>query len=247
MGASPREMRTVLLDAAQNLRYACLSPFAVLEELDKLCERTGEYAWLQEERLPGGYHDHALFRQMLAEHLLDVLEDEFRAASGLVDETRYNELFDRYINHVSYWVKGEKTLNPLTGQYEEPSEQLMEEVETLLGLPDKPEQLRHSLISRVAAWAIDHPGQPVDNSRVFAPQLERIRNAVFSERQVVVARLCRDVVVLLREEGTGLDDQQRKAANDVIAELGRRFGYEGSSVTDAALALLRERFAEVLG
>lgn len=247
MGASPREMRTVLLDAAQNPHYACLSPFAVLEELDKLCERAGDYAWLSEERLPGGYHDHSLFRQMLQERLLDMLEDEFRAASGLVDETRYNELFDRYINHVSYWVKGEKLLNPLTGQYEDPSEQLMEEVEALLGLPDKPEQLRHSLINRVAAWAIDHPSEPIDNSRVFAPQLERIRAAVFADRQVVVARLCRDVVVLLREEGTGLDDQQRKAAKDVIAELSRRFGYEEASVTDAALALLRERFAEILG
>ncbi len=247
MGASPREMRTVLLDAAQNQRYACLSPFAVLEELDRLCERAGEYTWLSEERLPGGYHDHSLFRHVLAERLLDILEDEFRAASGLVDETRYNELFDRYINHVSYWVKGEKLRNPLTGQYEEASEQLMEEVETLLGLPDKPEQLRHSLINRVAAWAIDHPGEPIDNSRVFAPQLERIRAAVFADRQVVVARLCRDVVVLLREEGTGLDDQQRKAARDVVTELGTRFGYEEASVIDAGVALLRERFAELLG
>jgi len=246
-GASPREMRTVLLDADQNPRYSCLSPFAVLEELDKLCERTGEYAWLTEERLPGGYHDHSLFRQLLRERLLDMLEDEFRAASGLVDETRYNELFDRYVNHVSYWVKGEKLLNPLTGQYEEASEQLMAEVEALLRVPDEPEQLRHSLINRVAAWAIDHPGEPLDNSRVFAPQLERIRAAVFADRQVVVARLCRDVVVLLREEGSGLDDQQRKAARDVVDELGRRFGYEEASVNDAALVLVRERFAELLG
>src|ERR1700753_225778 len=37
IGASPREMRTVLLDAAQDPRYACLSPFAVLDQLDKLC------------------------------------------------------------------------------------------------------------------------------------------------------------------------------------------------------------------
>ena len=32
IGASPREMRTVLLDAAQDTRYACLSPFAVLDQ-----------------------------------------------------------------------------------------------------------------------------------------------------------------------------------------------------------------------
>ena len=131
-------MRTVLLDAAQSSRYECLSPLAVLDELDELCERTGEYALLQEERLPGGYHDHVLFRKTLRQRLLDTFEDEFRVASGLVDETRYSELFERYVTHVSYWVKREKLRNPLTGQYEDPDERLMEEVEALLGAPDEP-------------------------------------------------------------------------------------------------------------
>jgi serine protein kinase len=246
IGASPREMRTVLLDAAQNPRYDCLSPLAVLDELDRLCERTSEYAFLQEERLPGGYHDHALFRETLRERLLDYFEDEYRAASGLVDEARYNELFDRYITHVSFWIKREKLRNPVTGGYEDPDERLMQEVEALLGVPDKPDQLRHSLINTIAAWAIDHPGERVDNARVFAAHLKRLRNAVFAERRVAIARLCRDVVALQREEGSGLDEPRRKAAMDVIAELGRRYGYEATSAADAAQALVRKRFADVL-
>ena len=58
IGASPREMRSVLLDAAQSTLYVCLSPLAVLTELDELCDRVAEYDWLQEEQLAGGYHDH---------------------------------------------------------------------------------------------------------------------------------------------------------------------------------------------
>lgn len=246
VGASPREMRTVMLDAAQNPRYECLSPLAVLEELDRLCERTSEYGWLQEERLPGGYHDHVLFRQTLRQRLLDAFEDEFRVASGLVDETRYSELFDRYITHVSYWVKGEKVRNSLTGAYEEPDERLMREVETLLGSPDKPEQLRHALINAVAAWAIDHPGETVDNAKVFAPQLRRIRESVFAERRVALAKLTRDLWVTLREQGSGLSEQQRRAARELLDGLGTRYGYETSSAADAAGVLIRERFADVL-
>jgi predicted Ser/Thr protein kinase len=246
LGASPREMRTVLLDAAQDTHYQCLSPFAVLEELDRLCDKTSEYAWLQEERLPGGYHDHELFRVELRERLLTTLEDEFRVASGLVDETRYNDLFDRYVTHVSFWVKGEKLRNSLTGEYEDPDQRLMDEVEELLGSPDKPEQLRHSLINTIAAWAIDHPDESMNNASIFAGHIRRMRDAVFRERHSAVAKLCRDVVVLLREEGAGLSESQNVAANQCVKELCGRFGYERVSAGDAAVALSRERFRDVL-
>ncbi len=245
IGASPREMRTVLLDAAQDPRYDCLSPLAVLAELDRLCERTSEYNWLQEERLAGGYHDHVLFRKALHARLLDSFEDEFRVASGLVDETRYSDLFDRYVMHVSYWVKREKFRNPLTGQYEEPDERMMREVEGLLGSPDKPEDLRNGLIGTIAAWAIDHPDEPLDNARVFASQLRRLRESAFAERRVAVATLCRDLVALLREDGSGLNEARRAAAEKALAVLRARFGYQRGSAGDAAVALVRERFLDV--
>jgi serine protein kinase len=245
-GASPREMRTVLLDAAQNPHFECLSPLAVLDGLDELCERGAEYSWLQEEKVAGGYHDHRAFRTLLRERLLDLLEDELRVASGIVDETRYNELFDRYITQVSFWVKQEKIRNPHTGQYEEPDERLMGEVEALLGSPDKPEDLRHSLINRVAAWVIDHPASEMDNERVFAPQLKRMRDAVFMERRALVAKLARDIVRHLREEDEGLDAARKAEVEGTIERLRREFGYEDSSVADAASMLVRERLADLL-
>jgi predicted Ser/Thr protein kinase len=246
VGASPREMRTVLLDAAQTPHYDCLSPFAVLSELDALCELGSEYAFLQEEKLPGGYHDHVAFRKTLRVRLLDSLEDEFRQASGLVDETRYTELFDRYVTHVSFWVKKEKLRNPMTGQYDDPDERLMKEVEALLGSKDKPEDLRHGLMNAIAAWAIDHPDQPVDHHTVFGPQLRRLREAVFADRRSAVAKLCRDVILLLKEQGAGLDAARRTAAENTVKRLKVSFGYEDSSASDAAVALVRERLASLL-
>ncbi|MGC4089562.1 MAG: hypothetical protein QM756_17070 [Polyangiaceae bacterium] len=246
VGASPREMRGVLLDAAQNPRFTCLSPFAVLEELDELCERTNEYLFLQEEKLSGGYHDHGLFRRTIRERLLDMLEDELRLASGLVDEASYNDLFNRYVTHVSFWVKGEKLRNPLTSQYDEPDERLMREVETLLGVAEKSQDFRHGLIGTIAAWVIDHPEEAVDNNRVFAAYLRRIREAAFAERRGSVAKLCHDIVVLLRDNGAGLDDARRSAARRALDELARKFGYEDTSAGDAAAALVRERFHQIL-
>lgn len=247
VGASPREMRTVLLDAAQSTQYPwSLSPFAVLIELEHLCRRTNEYAWLQEERQPGNYHDFEGFRRLLRVRLLDVLEDEFRISSGLVDDASYGALLGRYVNHVSHWVKGEKVQNTVTGQLEPPDERMMQEVETLLKSPDDTRERRHALISNIAAWAIEHPNVRVEESPVFASYLRRLRDAVFNERRVAVARLVRDVVVLVRGGGTGLDAAQRRAAQRCLDVLCERFGYEPESAADAAAALVRERFAEIL-
>lgn len=246
MGASPREMRTVLLDAAQDSRYSCLSPFAVLDRLDDLCERVSEYAWLQEEPREGGYHDHARLREQLRVRLLDLIEEEFRVASGLVDERRSNELFERYIMHVSHWAKGEKVRNAHTGAFEDPDQQLMAEVETLLNSPDDPEHLRHSLINTIAAWAIDHPDQPIEHKVVFRDTLRRMQDAVFAQRREAVARLCRDIAILLREGGAGLDETRRKDARAAVERLQREHGYEDSSAADAAAVLVRERFATLL-
>jgi len=244
-GASPREMRTVLLDAAQSPLHECLSPFAVLRELDELCARPSDYPFLQEESLPGGYHDHALFRSLLKQRLLDELEDEMRVASGLVDETRYAELFERYISHVSFWIKGEKVQNPVTGQHEDPDENLMREVEALIGSAERPEQIRHLLINMIGAWAVDHQGEPVSSSPIFREYTKRLKDSVFVERRTPIAWICRDMLVLLRDAGAGLDAAAKNAAEGAVARMKSRFGYEDSSAVDACAALLRERFQDV--
>jgi predicted Ser/Thr protein kinase len=174
------------------------------------------------------------------------MEDEFRISTGLVDDSSYGTLLVRYVNHVSHWVKGEKVQNAVTGQLEPPDERLMQEVEILLKSADDTRERRHALISNIAAWAIEHPGIRIEDSPVFASYLRRLRDAVFGERRQAVARLVRDVAVLIRGAGTGLDAAQRRAAQRCLDVLCQRFGYEPESAADAAGALIRERFAEIL-
>src|SRR5207247_2696415 len=121
------------------------------------------------------YHDHVGFRKALRVRLLDFMEDEFRVASGLVDDASYRALFDRYILHVGNWTKGEKVRNPVTGAAEDADERLMEEVESRLGSADRSEGLRRSRVSQLAAWVIDHPEQPSDHGVGCATQLRLLR------------------------------------------------------------------------
>src|SRR5262249_43389528 len=153
--------------------------------------------------------------------------------------------------HVSVWVKGEKIRNSLTGEFENPDERLMREVEGLLGVKAKHDDLRRGLISAIAAWAIDHPGQRIVNSVVFPQQMRRLRDAVFTERRKGVAKLTRDLVGVLRSRETkhaewgDLHEEEKRSALAALERL-KREGYCDACALDAASALLRLRFHELV-
>ena len=55
VGASPREMQTVLLAAAGSTRYEYVSPLVVLDEIVELCKQASLYEFLRQDVQPGGY------------------------------------------------------------------------------------------------------------------------------------------------------------------------------------------------
>ena len=246
IGASSREMRGVLLDAAQSTKYACLSPLAVLEEIDALCQSKLEFEWLQQDAIAGGYHDTKQFRETLMDRLLDAWEEELYAASGFVPEERYAELFDRYVQHVSVWVKKERLYNRHTQKHEEPDEKLMAEVEKLLDVKGEADEWRKQMISAVAAWALDHLGAKIDGITVFPQYIRRMREAVFGEKRREVARLARDMIILVREDGAGLDAEHKRDADAAVDRMISRWGYCKSCAGDAASLLVRRRFHELV-
>ncbi|HEY8077310.1 MAG TPA: serine protein kinase PrkA [Labilithrix sp.] len=246
IGASPREMRVVLLDAAQSQVYKCLSPLAVLDEIEQLCQRKAEFEWLQQDTQAGGYHDVKLFRETLFSRLLTVWEQELYASSGLVAEEQYDDLFDRYVQHVSVWVKKERIRNKVTGDYEEPDEGMMRELERLLDMKGDVQDSRRAMISTIAAWAIDHPGQKIDSRNVFPQQLRKLRDAIFADKRTEVAKGAREIVVLVRDEGAGLDDSRRRSARAVLDRMASRFGYCDNCASDLASMLLRKRYNDLI-
>ena len=100
-GASPREMKLVIMNAAQSTRYKCLSPFAVFDELEELVRGVTVYEFLKQEPLPGGFHENRKFIFQVRDKLIDHIDDEVRTSMGLVEERRYIDRFERYVAHVS--------------------------------------------------------------------------------------------------------------------------------------------------
>ncbi|HEY8086402.1 MAG TPA: serine protein kinase PrkA [Polyangiaceae bacterium] len=246
IGASPREMRVALLDAAQSPLFKCLNPVAVLEEIEILNTRKNEFEWLQQDAIGGGYHDVSTFTDALEDRLLTASEFELYVATGLVNEEQYSELFDRYVQHVSVWVKKERLYNRATQRYEEPDEKVMVEVERLLDTKVEAQEWRRALISSIAAWALDHPGQKVDPTGVFPQHLRRMREAIFADRRTEVARITRDVVLLVRDEGAGLDSERKEQAAGTVERLIARFAYCRECAADTANLLVRKRFHDLI-
>jgi serine protein kinase len=227
-GASPREVRTLLLDAAQALEYDHLSPLAVLDHIEALCIRS-DYAFLKENS-EGGYHDHRGFIAQVRQRWLEKVEEELRSCTGLVQEGQHVEVFDRYLNHVSNWLKNEKVYNRATNEYETPDEALMKRVESVLDVDNDAAGFRRSLISKAAAHALDHPGKELDYTHVFPQLIQRLRQAYYSERQQQIRGIADDVLALVLEDNPQFDAPRRQQAERTLSCMKERYGYTNASV-----------------
>ena len=97
--------------AASGLRPGVFSISTGSMPASRVCAARDTGGWV----VFGGYHDFATIIEDIRTRLFDRWEEEMRLASGLVDEARYSEHFDRYIGNVNVWVKGETVKNRVTG------------------------------------------------------------------------------------------------------------------------------------
>ena len=241
-GPSPRVVRQVLLSSAASLKHECLSPFAVVDELEDLCGRVREHTFLERESEAGGYHDFRAFVGIVEARVLDRIEDDVRAASGLVEESRYLELLGKYITHVRYMVKGEKVVSEATKEDVEPDEAMMSSVEEKLGVTGEKMEFRKNLIAKIAAWALENPGKKVSADTIFPDHLRRLRNAYFKEHRKKVGKVAKNALTLISEEDGRLDKVEREVADTMMNRLMTEFGYCRSCMKVGLARLIAKRF-----
>ncbi len=243
IGPSPREMKTLILHAGQDPSYGCLSPNAVLDGLARLVKETSVYAYLRMEAKEG-YQDFAGFIKLARGWYLDRVDREVSAASGLVAEESHHDLFSRYLTHVLHQTKGEKVQNPVTGDYDEPDQKLLADVEKDLEMEGKPEEFRGGLISRIGAWSVDNSGEMPDYHEIFPAQLDQLRDAYFRRRGDRLRQLLGQVLMVLSEDTDGLEAADVEAAQKVIERLTGDNGYCTHCAREAVVMLMRERYPE---
>ncbi len=243
LGVSSREIRDLLLEASQDPQRKTLTPLSVLERLEQFCQRS-DHEFLKQE-VDHGYHDHRDFIRQARDKWLNLVNDELCASTGLVEENRYVELFQRYVTHVSYWIKNERVFNPVTGQDEPADLDMMNEVERMLDTGKSPDEFRRQLMGQIAGHSLDHPNEAVDYTKIFPRYLGLLKDAYFNERKGELAKVARDILDELdeHERDQALNQQQLALVQGAIKAFRERYGYNDEALKEALGALLTFRYA----
>ena len=241
-GASAREIKTALFNAAQHADYKCLHALAVFEELEAICKDKSVYEFLLQE-VVDGYHDHEEFVRAVQAEYLDKVDEEVRESMGLVSEGQYRELVERYIQNVSHWVKGEKIRNRHTGAMERVDEQRMTEMEAIV-MPkgEEPGDYRRGLISAIGAHKLDNPDVEMDYPRIFPDLFRHLRDHYFEERKRVLRRNKENVLKYLSEDRSLLSSREQTAVESTLKAMSERYGYCEHCAKDAILFLMKKRY-----
>lgn len=244
MGASPREIRTVLLNAGQNQDYPCLSPLALFEELERLAQARSVYQFLQREP-KNGYYDADQFVDLVREEHLNIIDREFRKATGLIQPEQYAQLLERYIQHVKAYLRKEKVQNQVTRASEDPDKKLMESVEEiLLSKGDEPEQFRNDLIGKIAVHSIENPNETVDFAWLFSEYINKMERDAFAKQFKRLRRLAEHCLMLLVEDKPKLKAADEAEAKKTIDAFINDFGYSREGAREQFALLLRNRYSE---
>jgi predicted Ser/Thr protein kinase len=242
-GASPREVKTVILNAAQSPRFSCLTPEAVLEELRLLVQDAPAfYPYLRMEP-KDGYYDHKTFVETARKWYLDRADNDVRAAMGLVAEASYAELFTRYVNHVTHLVRKEKLRNPVTGGMEDPDEKLMREVEKELGTEGNVSDFRQGLITKIGAWSLDHRAERPDYPAIFPDYFDRLRTSYFEQNRRRITKTLRDTLKLITDGEQGVPVDSLKQCRQMLSRMKEQFGYCDHCAREAITMLARGKYA----
>ncbi len=241
-GASAREMRMVLAQAAYDPERPGLCPSLAFKAIRELIRDKTVYDFLKLKPDGGYHHPEAFVEQVKGVYARRVL-DEIQEAMELIREEEYDRRFDEYLRHVIAFNRKESVRNPQTGKDEPPSERIMRAVEDLLETGESREEFRQNLVARIGAFALDHPEEEVSFRRLFPDLLQALKRQFFEARRERVRRLTENLLRHGTDEFDSLSAEDREEVERVLGNLADRHGYDVEEARDAA-AFLRAHYPE---
>ncbi len=238
-GASPREIRTLILNAAHDQRFDHVSVGAIFDQIEQLIEEKSSFDFLRREYVRG-YRDSTYLLQSVKTHYQALLADEARMALGLFSKESYIDLFARYVMHVSAWTKKERLLDPLLGRKAEADESFMKNLESkLLAANESNDEFRRQLISQIGAYKLENPQLELNYAQIFSSHLRRLKESIYQEQQVMVERIIRVFLKFSEHDHAAIDEREVNYAK-ALKEGLIKLGYQESSARWAMAYLLKE-------
>ncbi|HYF49564.1 MAG TPA: serine protein kinase PrkA [Planctomycetota bacterium] len=236
-GASAREMKSLLAEASSHPERKFLSPLAVFEAMEHLLRDKSVYDFLRLEP-DEGYHDCESFIEQVRDEYFRWVSVEVYDSMGLVEETEYDRRVEDYFRHVRAYVAGEKVQNARTGAYEDPNAEILEGLEKLMKLRESPDAFRRNLITKIAAYSLEHPNEKIDYHEIFADLFKNLRNSYYRNRAQALIQIAQYVLV------SGTDDalvpnSERPKVERTLKMMRDKYGYTDESAKEAINFVLR--------
>jgi serine protein kinase len=250
IGASAREMKSILFSAAQNPDFPCLSPLAVLREMEDFVKRTSEYEFLRQD-VKDGYHDCSEFIHIVRNEYLNIVDREIRDSIGLYDPTQWEEFIRKYVMHLSLVLKKEKHKNSLTGKMEDPDHALIEEFEKIIEAPQAAEELhafRNGIVSQIGAWSLDHPREAVVYSQVFPEYWRKLEKHYYQSQKEVLTKMHDALLLYGRGEAPEADStnsalsEGQNLARQTVKNMREKLGYTDEGAKEVITFLMKSRY-----
>jgi len=243
MGASSREMKSILFDAAQNTEFPCLSPLAILREIEEFVKRVTEYEFLKQD-VKDGFHDASEFINIVRTEYTSVVDLEVRESIGLYDSHQWEDFLRKYVQQISLVLKKEKIKNPITGKMEDPDFALIGEFEKIVDAPTETaekDSFRQNAISQVGVWSLDHPKEKVVYARVFPDFWRKMEKHYYESKKSVLTKMS-DALLVYDTERDDPHSEGGQLARQTINNMKSRFGYCENCAKEVVTFLMKQRY-----
>jgi predicted Ser/Thr protein kinase len=223
-GASPREMKTILLDASYSTKTGCFTPMVVLAQLRGLVRDKSVYDFLKLEP-KGLYNNPARFVEDVDRSTVRVVLRELMDSMALVEEEEYDRRFQEYFLHLTAYIRGTRVSDPYTGEEKKPDPSIMTGVEDLITTGDDVDLFRQHLIGKIAAFSLDHPGIQVNYRQLFPDILRALKKDFYATRSSAIGQVEHDLLLVDSPAWAGLAPERKDLVETTLANMESRYFY----------------------
>ncbi len=239
-GASAREVLTLIARAAEFKKNRCLTPMAIFEAIEELLKDTSVFDFL---RIPaeGGYRDVRKFLDDVRVEYLHWVTDEVYDSINLIEESEYDRFFLEYFRQVKAFHTKENVYNPRTNSYEPPNEEMMLSVERLLTLNESRDVFRSHIITRIAAWSLDHLQAKIDYQQLFPEIYGALRDNFYRERNRLLTLIEQDILKFGTDEFDHLSVADQEQVRQALTNMKAKYSYCENCARDVIAFVLKVR------
>ena len=167
-------------------------------------------------------------------------DDELTRAMGLVTRDQYDDLFKRYLDHVSHAGRKEKIYNQVTGAFEEADYKFMEEMEKHFQVEKSADVLRSEVLGRIGAASQTKELEELNYRMLFPNLFQKLEDSYYGAQKETIVKMANDLLHVLSGEKDNLSTADRSRAEETLEHLKTEFGYCEASAKEVVSTLVSE-------